>query len=102
MSKHPFTIEKRVIPVGRHSIRLLILRSKTQQEEKVPGILWVHGGGYQSGSAKTVFVTHLYENGRPDDRMWRIEHAKEVEKRIKLLDDSVNVIIPDWGSSYKL
>ena len=51
---------------------------------------------------KTVFVTHLYENGRPDDRMWRIEHAKEVEKRIKLLDDSVNVIIPDWGSSYKL
>ena len=60
MSKHPFTIEKRVIPVGHHSIRLLILRSKTQQEKKVPGILWVHGGGYQSGSAKTVFVTRAY------------------------------------------
>ncbi|MBR2591860.1 MAG: carboxylesterase family protein, partial [Oscillospiraceae bacterium] len=60
MSKHPFTIEKRVIPVGHHSIRLLILRSKTQQGEKVPGVLWIHGGGYQSGSAKTVFVTRAY------------------------------------------
>ena len=57
MSKHPFTVEKRIIPVGRHSIRLLILRPSVRSSEKVPGVLWVHGGGYQSGSAKAVFVT---------------------------------------------
>ncbi len=57
MPKPPFTTEKRVIPVGNHSIKLLILRSRTPILKKVPGVLWIHGGGYQSGSEKTVFVT---------------------------------------------
>ncbi len=57
MSKHPFIIEKRRIPVGSHSIQLLILRPKEQSGESVPGVLWIHGGGYQSLSAKTVFFT---------------------------------------------
>ncbi len=57
MAKHLFTVTKRVIPVGRHSVRLLILRPLARTEEKAPGVLWVHGGGYQSGSAKDVFAT---------------------------------------------
>ena len=57
MAKHPFITEKRVVPVGGHSIRLLILRPLIRSAEKVPGVLWVHGGGYQSGSAKDIFVT---------------------------------------------
>ena len=57
MPKRLFTVEKRRIPVGSHSIRLLILRPSVRSTDKVPGILWIHGGGYQSFSAKTVFFT---------------------------------------------
>lgn len=57
MKKHLFVTEKRVIPVGHHTIKLLILRHPNPAKEKVPGVLWVHGGGYQSGSAKDIFAT---------------------------------------------
>ena len=57
MAKHLFHVEKRTIPVGDHSIRLLILRPRSMGGEKPSGVLWVHGGGYQSGSAKDVFAT---------------------------------------------
>ena len=49
MAKHLFLTEKRKIPVGDHIIQ--------KNEKPVPGVLWVHGGGYQSGSAKDIFVT---------------------------------------------
>ena len=57
MPKHLFRPEKRVIPVGDHRIRLLILRPLERTADKAPGVLWIHGGGYQSGSAKDVFAT---------------------------------------------
>ena len=57
MARHLFLTEKRVLPVGSHRIRLLILRPLEKPDEKVPGVLWIHGGGYQSGSAKDVFAT---------------------------------------------
>ena len=57
MAKHLFLTERRTIDVGRHTIRLLILRPLEAGKEKVPGVLWVHGGGYQSGSAKDIFAT---------------------------------------------
>lgn len=57
MGKHLFITERRKIPVGDHSIRLLILRPLDRGEKPVPGVLWVHGGGYQSGSAKDIFAT---------------------------------------------
>lgn len=57
MSKRPFTTEKRRIPVGSHSIRLLILRSPAHSDQRMPGILWIHGGGYQSFSAKAVYFS---------------------------------------------
>lgn len=57
MPNHPFTVEKRRIPVGSHSIQLLILQPKERPGEGAPGVLWIHGGGYQSLSANTVFFT---------------------------------------------
>ena len=57
MARHLFKTEKRVLSVGEHRLRLLILRPLDRRSEKVPGILWIHGGGYQSGSAKDVFAT---------------------------------------------
>ena len=57
MKNHLFLTEKRKIPVGDRSINLLILRPLEKREHLVPGVLWIHGGGYQSGSAKDIFVT---------------------------------------------
>ena len=36
---------------------MLILRPSVLHEEKVPGVLWIHGGGYQSGSSRDVYLT---------------------------------------------
>ena len=57
MARHLFITEKREIPGGDHTVPLLILRLMERREEQVPGVLWIHGGGYQSGSAKEVFAT---------------------------------------------
>ena len=57
MSRHPFLIHRVTIPVGKHKIRLLILHPLERSHEPVPGVLWIHGGGYQSGSAKEIFLT---------------------------------------------
>ena len=57
MAKHLFVTEKRILPVGSHRIKLLILRPLQMPETGVPGVLWLHGGGYQSGSAKDIFLT---------------------------------------------
>ena len=56
MAKHLFTAEKRRLQVGEHSISLLIVR-RAAHAGNAPVVLWVHGGGYQSGSAKDVFAT---------------------------------------------
>ena len=57
MGKHLFLTERKKIPVGDHTIRLLILRPLERSSKPAPGVLWVHGGGYQSGSAKDIFAT---------------------------------------------
>ncbi len=46
-----------MIPVGEHREKLLILRPSVRSGAPVPGVLWIHGGGYQSGTAKDVFAT---------------------------------------------
>ena len=56
MKKHLFLAKRVSIPAGHHRIRLLILQP-IAMPDKAPGVLWIHGGGYQSGSAKDVFVT---------------------------------------------
>ena len=57
MAKHPFNVEKRYIAVSGRRVKILILRPREPASGKVPGVLWVHGGGYFAGSAKDVFVT---------------------------------------------
>jgi acetyl esterase/lipase len=52
-----FLTEKRIIRVGHHGIRIRIIRPLGEPPEKSPGVLWIHGGGYQSGSSRDVYVT---------------------------------------------
>lgn len=60
MSRFPFKIKQCRIPAGKHSVRLLILQPKKQIGSPAPGVLWIHGGGYQSGSANYVFATRAF------------------------------------------
>lgn len=53
-------------------------------------------------SQKQIFLTHLYEDGRPDDRMWRIEHAEAVRAAILRHSPETQVAIPQRGQYQKL
>lgn len=53
-------------------------------------------------SQKQIFLTHLYEDGRPDDRMWRREHADAVTAAICALSPETNVTIPQRGQIISL
>ena len=44
------------IPTKNGRIKLYILRPKDQQQP-LPGILWIHGGGYLTGFAAMVHVS---------------------------------------------
>lgn len=44
-----------------------------------------------SFSQKQLFLAHLYEDGRPDNRMWRSEHAQAVTAALKALSPTLQV-----------
>ena len=52
-----FLTEKRKIRVGQHWLRIRIVRPLGEPPDRSPGVLWIHGGGYQSGSSRDVYVT---------------------------------------------
>ena len=52
-----FRTEKRKIRAGNRRIRIRIIRPAGEPPGKSPGVLWIHGGGYQSGSSRDVYVT---------------------------------------------
>ena len=56
-AKNLFLTEKRTIRVDHHWLKLRIIRPLGEPPEKSPGVLWIHGGGYQSGSSRDVYVT---------------------------------------------
>ena len=55
-----------------------------------------------SFSQKSIFLTHLYEDGRPDNRMWRKEHADAVMAELKKRSPETNVYIPQRGQIISL
>lgn len=46
---------------------------------------------------KHILLTHLYENKRADDSMWRDEHAEAVAEAIRALNPDTQVLIPHSG-----
>ena len=52
-----FLTEKRKIRVGNHWLKIRIIRPVGEPAGESTGVLWIHGGGYQSGSSKDVYVT---------------------------------------------
>ena len=53
-------------------------------------------------STKHIFLAHLYENGRPDNRMWRTEHAQAVRDALLRQSPETRVTIPECGKVYQL
>lgn len=53
-------------------------------------------------SEKKILLCHLYENGRPDHVMWRMEHAEQARKEILAVAPDTEVLIPDWGDVIRL
>jgi len=51
-----YKIEYRKIDTPGGKMRLLILRPKNASA-KVPGVLWIHGGGYATGMPEMVFMS---------------------------------------------
>ncbi|MBQ1325859.1 MAG: alpha/beta hydrolase [Solobacterium sp.] len=52
MKKYPLRSEHRYIETSSGRMKLILLRSDTK--DPVPGILWIHGGGYMLGMAAMV------------------------------------------------
>ena len=50
-------------------------------------------------SRKHLILTHLYENGRADHQMWRMEHALPVLDYWKDHAPETTVAVPDWGET---
>ena len=55
-----------------------------------------------SFSQKRIFLTHLYEDGRPDNRMWRAEHAQAVTKALEALSPTLQITTPHQGDVFYL
>lgn len=55
-----------------------------------------------SFSEKNIFLTHLYEDGRPDNRMWRAEHAQAVTEQLQKASPNTHIRIPQRGEIISL
>lgn len=53
-------------------------------------------------SDQNILIGHLYENGRSDKYMWRVEHAEMAKQKIKEISDSTNVHILTHATLIKL
>ena len=53
-------------------------------------------------SQKHIFLTHLWEDGRPDNRMWRTEHALAVQAELGKRSPNTRVTIPARGETVSL
>ena len=47
--------------------------------------------------AGNIFITHLYEDGRPEDKMWRREHGDAAIQELKRQFPQIAVTIPRRG-----
>ena len=56
LKKMKLRTEKRYIDAGGRKMKIIILRPKEQQG-KLPGILWMHGGGYMLGMSEMVYFS---------------------------------------------
>ena len=56
------TAEYKKIKVGGKTIKILIVRPENaSSERRVPGVLWIHGGGYMLGMPEMVYMSRAID-----------------------------------------
>ena len=58
--KKDYFVEKRYIRTKNGKIKILIFFPKNRNK-KVPGVLWIHGGGYMTGMAEMAFFSRALD-----------------------------------------
>ena len=58
-----YRIEYRSIQTSAGKIRSMIFRPK-EADGKVPGVLWIHGGGYATGVPEMAFLSRAHDLAR--------------------------------------
>ena len=58
--KKEFYVEKRFIRTKNGKMKILIFKPKNRKK-KVPGVLWIHGGGYMTGMAEMAYMTRAMD-----------------------------------------
>ena len=53
-------------------------------------------------SSKHLFLTHLYENARKEDKMWQMHHADAVKQAVHALSAATRVTVPQCGEIWHL
>lgn len=53
------SLERKIIKVNGHKVPLLIIKP-CQQADRVPVVVWFHGGGYVLGNERLVFLGRAY------------------------------------------
>ena len=53
-------------------------------------------------SDKAVFLTHLYENGRMDKDLWRVQHAEIAAAALRRQNPGTQAIIPCCGQVFRI
>ena len=78
------------------------LGDKMALEESYGRILVDWSAYILSFCRKRLLLTHLNEDGRPDDSMWRPRHARMLAEKIAELSHRTEVRIPTRGEKMKL
>ena len=64
--------ENRWIRVHGRRIRLLVIQRKDRVPGiKVPGVLWMHGGGYATGMPEMAYMTRAIDLVKPQKSLLR-------------------------------
>lgn len=58
--KKDYYVEKKYIRTKNGKMKILIFRPKNKKG-KVPGVLWIHGGGYMTGMAEMAFFSRALD-----------------------------------------
>ena len=58
--KKDYFVEKKYIRTKNGKIKLLIFYPENRSK-KVPGVLWIHGGGYMTGLAEMAFFSRALD-----------------------------------------
>lgn len=58
--KKDYYVERRYIRTKNGKIKILIFIPK-KRNKKVPGVLWIHGGGYMTGMAEMAYFTRAID-----------------------------------------